>query len=111
MCKLCSKSTKNTPEWRQWRPAEDGIRDIVNFNRQKFDPYADLVDEAYVNFNGNAMPMKQLKDDIRYIFSEEQDEKDCENCDAGLKSWICMPEIPSDSIAENIQILNDQQRL
>ena len=33
--------------------AEEGALNTVNFNRQKFDPYAHLVDEAYANFNAD----------------------------------------------------------
>ena len=46
---------------------------------------------------GKKKTMKQLKDHVRQISWEEQDQNDYETCDTELKSWICMPKIPSDN--------------
>ena len=54
----------------QGKFSEDGVTEIVHNNRRKFEPYAELVDEAYENLNAELV-------DNQYAYGQiENDETD-----------------------------------
>ena len=47
------KSFSGFPPMYQNKLQEEGVQDIVNINKMKFEPYGDLVDQAFSQFNKN----------------------------------------------------------
>ena len=37
---------------------EEPVQDVININKMKFEPYGDLVDQAFVQFNENLITIK-----------------------------------------------------
>ena len=97
--------------------SEDGVTKIVHNNEHKFEPYTELVDEAYENFNtelvDNQDSYGQIENDesVTASYSEEaKATEDSENSSANLYSASLMPEIPPDNeIAGSIRSLNEKQ--
>ena len=85
----------------QGKFSEDDVTEIVNNNRCKFEPYAELVDEVYENFNAELVDNQdaygQIENDetITASYNEDATEtEDSENSSANLYSASLMPEIP-----------------
>ena len=103
----------------QGKFSEDDVTEIVNNNRCKFEPYAELVDEVYENFNAELVDNQdaygQIENDetITASYNEDATEtEDSENSSANLYSASLMPEIPPDNeIAGSIRSLNEKQRM
>ena len=88
----------------QGKFSENGVTEIVHSNRCKFEPYVELVDETYENFNAalvdNQDAYGQIANDetIAASYNEDATEtEDSENSSANLYSASLMPEIlPND---------------
>ena len=63
---------------------EQGVQDVVNRNKIKFEPYRDLVDQAFSQFNENSInnqdPHSQIKNDetSEAEYLNENDSEDTE---------------------------------
>ena len=98
---------------------EDGVTKIIRNNQRKFEPYAELADEAYENFNAelidNQNAYGQIENDetITASYSEDSTERDgYQNSSENLSSSSLMPEIPPDNeIAGSTRSLNEKQRM
>ena len=103
----------------QGKFSEDGVTEIVHNNRRKFEPYAELVDKAYENFNAELVDNQdsygQIENDKTFTLSHNEDEtetEDSENISKKLYSASLMPEIPPDNeIAGSIRSLDEKQRM
>ena len=51
----------------QNRLQEEGVQDVVNINKMKFEPYVDSLDQEFLQFNENLMnnqdPHSQMEND------------------------------------------------
>ena len=98
---------------------EDGVTKTVHNNQQKFELYAELVNEAYENFNAelvnNQDAYGQIENDQKIIPSCNEDateRDDSQNSSANLSLLHLMLEMPPDNeIAGSIRSLNDKQRM
>ena len=104
----------------QGKLAESGVFDIIDNNRQKFKPYAVMVDRAYENLNlefvDNQDAHKQTENDEtgQPIYSEDTEptEQSSQVHELNLAPVDFMPKIPTDDkIAANIRSLNKKQRI
>ena len=43
---------------------EKGVQDVVNINKMKFEPYDDLVDQAFLQFNANSINNQETHSQI-----------------------------------------------
>ena len=99
--------------------SKDGVTEIVHNNRRKFEPYAELVDEAYENFNAqlvdNQDAYDQVENDETVTASCNEDateREDLENSSANLYSTSLMPQIPPDNeTAGSIRSLTQKQSM
>ena len=95
---------------------EEGVQDVVNINKIRFEPYGDLVDQAFSQFNENLInnqdPHSQIEND-ETPGPEYPNESDSEEGETNNNSAIpnFMPQIlPDIEIAEGINPLNSKQR-
>ena len=95
---------------------EEGVEDAVNINKTKFEPYGDLVDQAFSQFNENLInnqdPHIQIENDgtpgPEYPNDSDSEEGETNN-NSALPNF--MPQIlPDDEIPEGINSLNSKQR-
>ena len=97
---------------------EEGVQEIVYRNKHKFEPFAEIVDEAYANFNaeetGNQEPFEQNSDDEtnqgRNNENSSEDSNTLKN-DAKIGGYSMPPLLSDDEIGENIRVLNKKQRI
>ena len=95
---------------------EQGVQDVVNRVKIKFEPYGDLVDQAFSQFNENSInnqhPRSQIESD-ETPEAEYPNENDSEDTETNKTSKIpnFMPQVlPDNEIAEGINSLNSKQR-
>ena len=95
---------------------EQAFQDVVHIKKIKFEPYSDLVDQAYSNFNetliNNQDPHSQSENNER-PGAEYSNENDSEDTETNKTSTIpnFMPKILlDDQIAEGISSLKSRQR-
>ena len=87
-----------------------GIQDVVNISKIKFEPYGDLVDQAFPQFNENLInkqdPHSQIEND-ETAAPEYRNESDSEEEETNNNSALSnfMPQILQE-IAEGINSLN-----
>ena len=93
---------------------EKGVQDVVNRNKIKLEPYGDLVDLAFFQFNENSVnnqdPHNQIKND-ETPGAEYLNENDSEDTETNKTSTIAnfMPQIlPDDEIGKGINSLNSK---
>ena len=95
---------------------EQGVQALVNLNKIKFEPYCDLVDQAFSQFNENSLitsqnPHSQIEND-ETPGAEYHNENDSEETETNKTSPIAnfLPKIlPDDEITEGIDSLNLKQ--
>ena len=95
---------------------ESGVQTEVNSNKIKFEPYADLADEAYFRYNANMVYNQDLfgqtgNDKTREaIYSSDQDDDNTESSkNSAIPNFI--PRIMvDDEILESINSLNSNRR-
>ena len=104
------------PPFYQNKLQEQGVHDLVNRNKIKFDRYGDLVDQAFSQSNENSInnqdPLSQIEND-ETPGAEYPNENDLEDTETNKTSVIpgFMPQIlPDDEIAEGINPLDSKQR-
>ena len=95
---------------------EKGVQDVANRNKIKFEPYGDLVDQVFSQFNENPInnqdPHSQIESDETPV-AEYPNEDDSEDTETNKTSAIAnfMPQVLSDDeIAKDINSLNSKQR-
>ena len=95
---------------------EQGVQDVVNRNKIKFEPYGNLVDQVFSQFNENSIniqdPHSQIEND-ETPEAEYPNENDSEDIETNKTSAIpnFMPQILSDNeIAKGINSLNLKER-
>ena len=95
---------------------EQGVQDVVNRNKIKFEPYGYLLDQDFSQFNENSInnqdPHSQIEND-EIPGTEYPNENDLEDTETNKTSAIpnFMPQIlPDDEIAKGINSLNSKQR-
>ena len=91
---------------------EEEVQVVVNINKLKFEPYGDLVDQVFFQFNANLMnnqdPHSQIEND-ETPGAEYSNESDSEEKETNKTSAFpnFMPRIlPDDKIAEGITCFN-----
>ena len=94
---------------------EKGVQDVVNINKMKFEPYDDLVDQAFLQFNANSINNQETHSQIENDetpgaeYSNESDSEEETNKTSALPNF--MPQILlDDEIAEGVSSLNSKQR-
>ena len=104
------------PTLNQNKLQEQGIQDVINRNKIKFEPYGYLLDQAFSQFNENSInnqdPHSQIEND-EIPGTEYPNENDLEDTETNKTSAIpnFMPQIlPDDEIAKGINSLNSKQR-
>ena len=104
------------PPLYQKKLQEQGVQDVVNKNKIKFEPYGDLVDQAFPLFHENSInnqdPHSQTEND-KTPQAEYPNENDSEDTETNKTSAIpnFMPQVlPDDEIAKGINSLNSKQR-
>ena len=105
-----------TPLLYQNKLLEPDVQDVVNNNRFKFEPYGDLVEEAYAHYNENMInnqdPHGQIENEETpeaEFNNDELNERTDSNTNTAIPTF--MPKIWSeDEILENINSLNSKQR-
>ena len=104
----------------QGKLAEPNVFDIIDNNRQKFKPYAVMVDRAYENLNSefvdNQDAHKQTENDEtgQPMYSEETEptKQSSQVHEPNLAPVDFMPKIPTDDkIAANVRSLNKKQHI
>ena len=95
---------------------EQGVQDVGNINKIKFEPYGDLVDEEYSRLNEILIniqdPCSQIEND-EIPGAESPNDNDSEDTEKSKTSTIptFMPQIlPDNKIAEGINFLISKQR-
>ena len=95
---------------------EQGVQDVVNRSKIKFEPYGDLVDQAFSQFNENLInnrdPHSQIQND-ETPEAEYPNENYSEDTETNKTSDTpnFMPQVlPDDEIAKGINSLNSKQR-
>ena len=93
-----------------------GVQDIININKIKFEPFGDLVDEVYSRLKetliNNQNPHSQIENG-GIPGAEYPNDNDSEDTETNKTSTIptFMPQILADNeIAEDINSLNSKQR-
>ena len=70
------------PQLYQNKLQEQGVQDVVNRNKIKFEPYGDLVDQAFSQFNENSInnkdPHSQIENDETPEAEHPNDSEDTE---------------------------------
>ena len=95
---------------------EQGVQDVVNRNKIKFEPYGYLLDQAFSQFNENSINNQDSHSQIEndeIPGTEYPNENDLEDTETNKTSAIpnFMPQIlPDDEIAKGINSLNSKQR-
>ena len=93
---------------------EQGVQDIVNINKIKFEPYGDLVDEVHSRLNetfiNNQDPHSQVENDeipgAEYPYNNDSEDTKI-NKTPTIPTF--MPQIlPNDDIMEGINSLNSK---
>ena len=109
---LKPKSVFEKKNMRRTRSQEQGVEDDVNRNKIKFEPYGDLVDQGFSQFNKNSInnqePHNQIEND-ETLGAEYPNENDSESTKINKISAIpnFMPQIlPPDEITKSINSLN-----
>ena len=104
-----------TPPLYQNKFLEPGVQDIVNNNKIEFEPFGDLVEEAYLHYNehliGNQDPQGQIENDEteQADFNENHNEEIDPNRSTAFSNF--MPNVWSDDeILQAINSLNSKQR-
>ena len=95
---------------------EEGVQNVVNINKIKFEPYGDLIDQAFSQFNENLInnqdPCSQIENNETpgpEYPNESDSEKGETNSNSTLPNFT--PQIlPDDETAEGINSLNLKQR-
>ena len=104
----------------QRKLAEPGVLDIIDNNRQKFEPYTAMVDKAYENLNSefvyNQDAHGQTENDetgqTTYSEDREPTEQSSKVHESNMAPGKFLPKIPTDDkIAANIRTLNKKQRM
>ena len=92
---------------------EDGVTKIVHNNQRKFEPYAELVDEAYENFSAELVDNQdtygQVENDETIMASYNEDaieRDDSQNSSENLSSSQLMP--PDNESAGSIRSLSEK---
>ena len=102
----------------QGKLAEPGVLDIIDNNRQKFGPYAAMVDRAYENLNSEFVDNQDAHGQIEndetgqstYSEDTERTEQSSQIHGSHLAPGEFMPRIPNDEkIAASIRTLNKKQ--
>ena len=104
------------PQLYQNKLQEQGVQDVVNRNKIKFEPYGDLVDQFFSQFNENLInnqdPHSQIEnDEIPEV--EYPNENDSEDTERNKISAVLnfMPQVLlDDEIEKGINSLNSKQR-
>ena len=93
---------------------EQGVQDVVNRNKIKLEPYGDLSNPAFSQFNENSInnqdPHSQIEND-ETPGAEYANENDSEDTETNKTSTIpnFMPQIlPDDAIVKGINSLNSK---
>ena len=95
---------------------EQGVQDVVNRNKIKFEPHGGLIDQAFSQFNENSTNNKDPHSQIQNNQTSEAEyanQNDSENIETNKTSAIpnLMPQIlPDDEIVKGINSLNSKQR-
>ena len=95
---------------------EQRVQDVRNRNKIKFEPYGDLVDQAFSQFNVNYIKNQDSHSQIENdetTGAEYPNENDSEDTETNRTSPSpnFMPQIlPNDEIANGINSLNSKQR-
>ena len=95
---------------------EQRVEDVVNRNNIKFEPYGDLVDQAYSKFNetliNNQDPKSQIENDETpgAKYSNESYSENRETNKATTTANFMPKILPDNDIAEGINSLNSKQR-
>ena len=95
---------------------EQLVQDVLNRNKIKFEPYGDLVDQAFSQLNENSInnqdPQRQIENDEHpgAGYFNENDSEDTE-----INKTFAIPNfmrqiLPNDEIAKSINSLNSKQR-
>ena len=95
---------------------KQGVQDIVNINKIKFEPYGDLVDEVYSRFSetliNNQDPHSQIEND-EVPGAEYPNGNDSEYAETNETSTIpsfMLQVLPDNEIAEGINSVNSKQK-
>ena len=106
----------NPPSY-QSKLCEASVLEVVNSNKQKFEPFADIVDEAFANYNENLVnnqdPYGQIDNDETEQTCEDTDENESNSSDTSVNNALpnnMPPQLSDESISENIRTLNVKQR-
>ena len=104
------------PPLYQHKLQEQGVQDVGNINKIKFEPYGDLVDEEYSRLNEILIniqdPCSQIEND-EIPGAEYPNDNDSEDTEKSKTSTIptFIPQIlPDNEIAEGINFLISKQR-
>ena len=104
------------PQLYQNKLQEQGVQDVVNRNKIKFEPYGDLVDQFFSQFNENLInnqdPQSQIEND-EIPKTEYPNENDSEDTERNKISAVLnfMPQVLlDDEIEKGINSLNSKQR-
>ena len=110
------KMLSGCPPLYQNKLQQQGVQYVVNRNKIKFEPYGDLVDQAFSQFNENSInnqdPHSQIENEETQE-AEYPNENDSEDTETNKTSAIpnFMPQVlPDDEIAKGINSLNSKQR-
>ena len=110
------KLLSGLPPLYQNKLQEQGVQDIENINKIKFEPYGNLVDEVYSRLNetlvNNQNPHSQIEND-EIPGAEYPNDNDSQDTETNKTSRIptFMPKISTDDeIAKGINSLNSKQR-
>ena len=108
--------TGNTPTYRNTL-ACSSILNAISKNRQKFGPYADIVEEAFVNLNHNLQsnqnPYGQIENDETKDTSFSDKKENASNVNTNEDSsepFYVLSNQLDESLAANIRSLNAKQR-
>ena len=102
------------PPLYQSKLQEQGVQDVANRNKIKFEPYGDLVDQAFSQFNENSInnqdPHSQVENDEKSEAEYLNDPEDTETNQTSAISNFMLQVLPDDEIAKGINSLNSKQR-
>ena len=104
----------------QGKLAEPGVLEIIDNNRQNFEPHAAMVDRAYENLNSEFVDNQDAHGQIEndetgqptYSEDTEPTEQSSQIHESNLAPGEFMPRIPTDDkIAASIRTLDKKQRM
>ena len=95
---------------------EQGVQDVVNKNKIKFEPYGDLLHQAFSQVNENSInnqdPHSQIQNDEKpgAEYPNENDSEDTETNKTSAISNFMLQVLPDDEIAKGKNSLNSKER-